>query len=95
MLCPQCQSSNRKEFPTEMMIHKGHLGGAIPDLLTFPRAWVCLECGCSTFTLAQNELLDLKAACVNNGFPINCASARTAEANGDAEFLTGLGIAAE
>ena len=37
MLCPQCQSSNRREFPTEMMIHKGHLGGAIPDLLTFPR----------------------------------------------------------
>ena len=36
MLCPQCQSSNRREFPTEMMIHKGHLGGAIPDLLTFP-----------------------------------------------------------
>jgi hypothetical protein len=28
MLCPQCQSSNRREFRTEMMIHKGHLGGA-------------------------------------------------------------------
>lgn len=48
---------------TEMMIHKGHLGGgAIPDLFTFPRAWVCFECGCSTFTLAQNELLSLREA---------------------------------
>jgi hypothetical protein len=60
MLCPQCQSSNRMEFPTEIMIHNGSLNGAIPDLFTFPRAWVCFECGCSTFTLAQNELLSLR-----------------------------------
>jgi hypothetical protein len=66
MLCPQCQSSNRREFPTEMMIHNGSLG-ATPDLFTFPRAWVCFECGCSTFTLAQNELLKLREACMNNG----------------------------
>jgi hypothetical protein len=62
MLCPQCQSSNRREFPTEMMIHNGRLDGAIPDLLTFPRAWVCFDCGYSTFTLAQKELLELKEA---------------------------------
>jgi hypothetical protein len=63
MLCTQCQSSNRREFPTEMMIHNGS-NGAIPDLLTFPRAWVCFECGYSTFTLAQNELLGLREACM-------------------------------
>lgn len=57
MLCPQCQSSNRREFPTEMMIHHGSL--ATPDLLTFPRVWVCCDCGYSTFTLTQNELLKL------------------------------------
>jgi hypothetical protein len=66
MLCPQCQSSNRGEFLTEMMIHNGSLG-ATPDLFTFPRAWVCFECGCSTFTLAQNELLELREACMSNG----------------------------
>jgi hypothetical protein len=59
MLCPECQSSNRREFPTEMMIHHGSLG-ATPDLLTFPTAWVCFDCGYSTFTLAQNALLELK-----------------------------------
>jgi hypothetical protein len=66
MLCPQCQSSNRREFPTEMMIHNGNLG-ATPDLLTFPMAWVCFECGFSTFTLAQDELLGLKEASVKAG----------------------------
>jgi hypothetical protein len=58
MLCSQCQSSNRREFHTEMLIHNDSLG-ATPDLLTFPTAWVCLECGYSTFTLARNELLEL------------------------------------
>jgi hypothetical protein len=62
MLCPQCQSSNRGEFRTEIMIHNGRVDDAIPSLFTFPRAWVCFECGCSTFTLAQNELLDLKGS---------------------------------
>jgi hypothetical protein len=62
MLCPQCQSSNRREFITEMMIHNGRLDGAILDLFTLPRAWVCFDCGCSTFTLAQNELLELRGA---------------------------------
>jgi hypothetical protein len=66
MLCPQCQSSNIRDFVTEMMIHNDSLG-ATPDLLTFPRASVCLECGCSTFSLTQNELLELRAACMSNG----------------------------
>jgi hypothetical protein len=63
MLCLQCQSSNRREFRTELMIHNRGLKGFIPPVFTFPRAWVCFECGCSTFTLAQNELLELKKAC--------------------------------
>jgi hypothetical protein len=65
MLCPQCQSSNRREFPIEMMIHNGRLD-AVPALFTFPRVWVCFECGCSTFTLAQNELLELREACMKD-----------------------------
>jgi hypothetical protein len=44
-----------------MMIHNGSLG-TTPDLFTFPKAWVCCDCGYSTFTLAQNELLKLKDA---------------------------------
>jgi hypothetical protein len=65
MLCPQCQSSDRREFRTEIMIHNGHLDGTVPVLFTFPRVWVCFECGCSTFTVAQNELLELREACMN------------------------------
>jgi hypothetical protein len=54
-----------------MMIHYGRLDSALPDLFTFPTAWVCLECGWSTFTLAQNELLKLREGylkpCATNG----------------------------
>jgi hypothetical protein len=67
MLCPQCQSTNRREFATDMMIHYGRLDGAIPDLFTFPSAWVCLDCGWSTFTLAQNELLKLREGHLESG----------------------------
>jgi hypothetical protein len=47
-----------------MMIHNGSLG-ATPDLLTFPTASVCCDCGFATFSLEQNELLKLgvKADC--------------------------------
>jgi hypothetical protein len=41
--------------------------GATPDLFTFPTTWVCFDCGFSTFTLAQNELLELKEASVKAG----------------------------
>jgi len=50
-----------------MMIHKGALNGAMPALFTFPRAWVCLDCGYSTFTLMQSELLNLREAGVGAG----------------------------
>jgi hypothetical protein len=65
MLCPQCQSSNRRECRSEIMIHNGRGDGAIPNLFTFPRAWVCFECGCLTFTLAQNELLELRSSALS------------------------------
>jgi hypothetical protein len=67
MVCTKCQSSNRREFKTEMMIHNGGLYDGTPDLFTFPTAWVCLDCGLSTFTLMQSELPDLREASVNAG----------------------------
>jgi hypothetical protein len=45
-----------------MLIHKGALNGAIPNLFTFPMARVCLDCGYSTFALLQSELLNLREA---------------------------------
>ena len=67
MLCPQCQSSNRREFRTELMIHSGSEIGNVPPTFTFPRTWVCFECGCSTFILAHNQLLELSEACTKAG----------------------------
>ncbi len=64
MVCPQCQLSNRKEFRTEIMIHVGSFSTGIPPQFTFPKAWVCLDCGCSMFTLPQSELLALREATV-------------------------------
>jgi hypothetical protein len=54
-----------------MMIHNGSQG-AIPDPVTFPTASVCLDCGFSTFTLTQNELMELKEASVK-GDPKNAS----------------------
>jgi hypothetical protein len=65
MLCPQCHSTNRRELLTEMMVHNGSIG-TTPDLFTFPTASVCFECGYSTFTLEQNDLRELREACMNN-----------------------------
>jgi hypothetical protein len=45
-----------------MMVHNGSMGGVTPDLMTFPKAWVCFDCGLSTFTLTKNELLNLERA---------------------------------
>src|SRR5580704_18867585 len=64
ILCPQCQSSDGRELRTEIMIHNGHLDGTMPVLFAFPKAWVCFGCGCSTFTPAKNELLELREACM-------------------------------
>jgi hypothetical protein len=60
MLCAQCKSSNRREFHTEMMIHHGVRNSDKPDILTFSKAWVFLDCGFSTFTVSKKELLAIR-----------------------------------
>jgi hypothetical protein len=56
--CTQCQSKNRREFGTEMMIHSGSLG-ATPDLFSFLTAWVCCDCGYSTFNFRKMSCSNL------------------------------------
>jgi hypothetical protein len=62
MICTRCQSTNRQEFDTEMMIHHGRLDSGKADILTFPKTPVCLTCGFSTFTVPKAELLAIRGA---------------------------------
>ena len=57
MSCVLCSSTNEVEFTAEMMIHFSgvkHLEN--PGVLTFSKMLVCLDCGSSRLTIAEDEL---------------------------------------
>jgi hypothetical protein len=60
MFCTECQSNNRRELKTEMMIHHANFHIGRDDVLIFPVTWVCLDCGSSTFIVPLIELLALR-----------------------------------
>ena len=61
--CTACHSNNRAEFNTEMIIHlSGMQNIDHPGVLAVPRVSLCLECGFSTFTIPEAELLALREA---------------------------------
>jgi hypothetical protein len=67
MFCTECQSNNRRELKTEMMIHHANFRSGRADVFIFPIAWVCLDCGFSTFIVPPNELLVLREADIEAG----------------------------
>lgn len=57
MNCVSCTSSNQKEFPTEMLIHFVGLPNLDrPQVLIFPKALICMDCGFSQFMVPETEL---------------------------------------
>lgn len=61
MPCTSCESHNQAEFPAEMNLHfRGLRNIDNPGVLMFPEVSVCLECGCSKFTIPEAELQKLK-----------------------------------
>jgi hypothetical protein len=60
MVCTECKSNNRRELKTEMMIHHAGFPNGRADVFVFPVAWVCLECGFSTFRISPIELQALR-----------------------------------
>jgi hypothetical protein len=60
MGCAECGSNNRRELGTEMMIHHAGFPNGRADVLVVPVAWVCLDCGFSTFSVPLVELQELR-----------------------------------
>jgi hypothetical protein len=58
MICARCQSSNRADFPAEMVLHfSGPANIDNPGVLMFPEVSVCLDCGFSWFVTPDAELV--------------------------------------
>ena len=57
MSCVSCTSNNQREFSTEMLIHfVGPKNFDRPQVLAFPKARICLDCGFSQFMVPETEL---------------------------------------
>jgi hypothetical protein len=55
--CCSCESTNRREFISEMGIRSGGLKNINqPVVWVFPRLRVCLNCGNAEFTVPETEL---------------------------------------
>ena len=60
MQCAKCQSSKQEQFAAEIMLHFGGLRNVDPpEVMTFPKVSVCLDCGHSTFSVPEAELAAL------------------------------------
>ena len=56
-ICPNCKSTNRREFPAEINIHLTGVGSLTkPTVWIFPRLSVCLDCGVAQFSVTDAEL---------------------------------------
>jgi hypothetical protein len=63
MSCLLCASDNQSKFSAETNIHLGGLENVNnPGVLLFPRLLVCLDCGCSSFSIPAAELSQLAVA---------------------------------
>ena len=57
MPCKKCGSEHQTEFSAEINVHlPGHKGLDKAAVLIFPKLLVCLGCGFTEFTIAENEL---------------------------------------
>jgi hypothetical protein len=60
MSCQLCRSSNQAELDSEMVIHFSGLKNLDkPGVWLFPKLLVCLNCGCSRFTVPEGKLASI------------------------------------
>src|ERR1700758_5796742 len=60
MSCQLCRSSNEAELTAEMVIHFSGLNNLDkPGVWLFPKFLVCLDCGCSRFTVPKGKLASI------------------------------------
>jgi hypothetical protein len=61
MSCLSCASGNQEAFAAEINIHFPSLKNLEkPSVFVFPKVSVCLDCGCSRFTIPETELARLQ-----------------------------------
>jgi hypothetical protein len=57
MACRSCGAENQAKFASEVSVHVLGLENVNkPTVLVFPRLLVCMDCGFTELTLAENEL---------------------------------------
>jgi hypothetical protein len=57
MSCRSCGSESQAEFASEISVHVLGLENVNePTLMVFPKLLVCMNCGFTELTLAENEL---------------------------------------
>jgi hypothetical protein len=60
MKCRLCESNHLRRFTGEIALHFPGLKNIDkPVVQVFPEVWVCLNCGCSEFSVPENQLLVL------------------------------------
>jgi len=60
MACTGCLSRNQMEMNTEINIHYSATAYLEdPGIFVFPTVMVCLDCGVSQFTVAEDELAQI------------------------------------
>jgi len=63
MSCLLCRSGNQADLTAEMVIHfSGHKNLDKPGVWVFAKFLVCLDCGCSHFTVPESELASIAHA---------------------------------
>jgi len=60
-MCKSCASGNQRKFSTEISIHFPGLRNLDkPQVLVFPKALICMDCGFTEFAMPKAELGLLK-----------------------------------
>jgi hypothetical protein len=69
MSCLLCGSGNEAELVSEMIIHfSGPKNRDKPGVWVFSKVLVCLDCGCSRFTVPKTELASISKGTLEDKF---------------------------
>jgi len=78
MSCQLCGSGNETELAAEMIIHLSGLRNLDkPGVWVFAKLMVCLDCGCSQFTVPERELASIARTPENKSSPLESSAWRS------------------
>ena len=78
MSCQLCGSGNETELAAEMIIHFSGLRNLDkPGVWVFSKLLVCLDCGCSHFTVPERELVSIAHTLENKSSPLDSSAWRS------------------